>query len=176
MSEIWYEEVPASQRIGQGDIFPNMHIYSVVPQIITDIDPTPNVNHFESPVIILTQACDLENEPVAESVVCAILLPVKGQSWSFVSNVLSGKKPALHIIDEYHSAAVNFAYHIVDFSDLYTVQYSVLNQVRELFPYRLRLKSPYLEYASQRFGNYFSRIGLPKGIEQNRIKTFVQEE
>lgn len=175
MSEIWYEEISSNSPISQGDIFPQLHIYSVVPSSVTNFDPEPDVEHFESAAIILTQACDLENDPPAESVVVATLWPVRGKSWNFVSNVLKGHTPALHILNEYTSESVNFEFHYIDFSDLYTIPYSVLNQARESLPIRLRLTSPYVEHASQRFGSYFSRIGLPKGIVEDRIKQFVRE-
>lgn len=175
MSELWYDEVPASQRISQGDIFPNMHVYSVQPEKVLERDDSPIVNHFVATVIVLTQACDLENDPV-QSVVVATLDPIKDMSWKFVSSVLAGRRPAYHILHEYHSDNVMFQYHMINFSDLYTIPYTVLDEARKLYPYRLRLKSPYLEHTAQRFGAYFSRIGLPKGINEAHIKAHLRDE
>lgn len=77
MSYCWYKELSSADRISQGDIFyPSIHIYSPSPSIVIEVDPEPDVDHFEAPVIILTQACDLENEPVAESVVVSVLRPI----------------------------------------------------------------------------------------------------
>ena len=175
MSDCWYKELSAADRISQGDIFyPSIHIYSPSPSIVIEVDPEPDVDHFEAPVIILTQACDLENEPVAESVIVSVLRPINDLSWSEVSSIMAGRRPAYHLLNEYLSATSYFPFHLVNFSDLHTISYAFLDEMREHIQTRLRLQSPYLEQTAQRFGSYFSRIGLPRDIDKDRVKEFLQ--
>lgn len=176
MSDCWYKELLAAAPISQGDIFyPSIHIYSPSPNKVTEVDFEPDVEHFEAPVIILTQACDLEHDPVAKSVVVSVLRPINDLKWKDVSNIMAGRRPAYHLLNEYRSDASYFPFHLVDFSDLHTVPYVFLDKMREHTRTRLRLQSPYLEQTAQRFGNYFSRIGLPQDIAQDRIKEFLRD-
>ncbi len=173
MSHSWYKELSTADPITQGDIFyPSIHIYNTIPATVTEVDMEPEVENFSAPVIILTQACDLENEPVAESVVVSVLMPINNLSWSVVSSIMAGRRPALHLLNEYHSDTSYFPFHIVNFSDLHTIPYMFLDKMRKHIQTRLRLQSPYLEQTAQRFGNYFSRIGLPQDIDKARVKAF----
>jgi hypothetical protein len=174
MSDSWYTELPKSERISQGDIFyPGIFIYRVMPSSVTVIDNAPEVEIFEAPIIILTQACDLENEPIAESIVVGVLRTINDLSWDKVSNIMAGRSPSTHLLNEYHSDNSSFPFHVINFSDLHTVAYSFLDEMRKHIRTRLRLQSPYLEHAAQRFGSYFSRIGLPRDIDKKRVKDFL---
>jgi len=176
MSDSWYEEISAAEPISQGDIFyPTIDIYSVVPRTVTEIDTEPEVQMFKVPIIILTQACDLENEPIVESVVVSALMPINDLSWSTVSSIMVGRRPSLHLLNEYCSDTSFFPFHIVNFSDLHTVPYSFLDEMRRHIRTRLRLQSPYLEQTAQRFGSYFSRIGLPQGIDKDRVRKCLEK-
>lgn len=109
MSDCWYKELSSADRISQGDIFyPSIHIYSPSPSIVTEVDPEPDVDHFEAPVIILTQACDLENEPVAESVVVSVLRPIDDLRLSDVTNIMAGRRPTDDVIITWSAGLIVF--------------------------------------------------------------------
>ena len=91
-------------------------------------------------------------------------------------DVLDGRRPAYHLLNEYHSDTSNFPFHIVNFSDLHTIPYTFLDAMRQHIQTRLRLQSPYLEQTAQRFGSYFSRIGLPQDIDKDRVKAFWKNQ
>lgn len=93
----------------------------------------------EAPIIILTQACDLENEPIAESVVVGVLRTINDLSWDKVSNIMAGRSPSTHLLNEYHSDNSSFPFHIINFSDVHTVAYSFLDEMRKHIRTRLRL-------------------------------------
>ncbi len=177
MSNSWYQELSPTDPISQGDIFyPSIHIYNTIPATVTEVDMEPEVENFSAPVIILTQACDLENEPIVEFVVVSVLRSINDLPWSTVSSIMAGRRPAYHLLNEYHSDTSNFPFHIVNFSDLHTIPYTFLDAMRQHIQTRLRLQSPYLEQTAQRFGSYFSRIGLPQDIDKDRVKAFWKNQ
>lgn len=54
---------------------------------------------------------------------------------------------------------------IIDFRVTFTVPYDFLKQFAAFQGKRLRLRSPYREDISNRFGHFFSRVALPKAID-----------
>lgn len=159
----WYTEIEPTVKISQGDILFDCPIFQVDPKSVAAEDPSKITNVetliFTDDVIVLTQACELEQDN-ADMVVVAQLQTVKGLSWEFVSSVSAGRRPALSLIGK-HEGLLRMNYKIVDFRTLYLVPTETVNNFAKHHGIRLRMNTPHRELLSQSFGNYFARIGLP---------------
>jgi hypothetical protein len=165
----WYKEISPGEPISQGDIFFDCPIFMSLPTI-NPSDPR-NITEVETiidnaDVVVMTQACDLENRKT-ESVVVAMLwdpLEMKLENknrWEFISEVHAGRRPNYALIGKHSSENITMRYKIVEFSRIFTLPYEFLMNFSEYHGLRLRLNTPHRELLSQQFGNYFSRIGLP---------------
>jgi hypothetical protein len=123
-------------------------------------------------LIVITQSCDLANEPYPQFVVLCPTYSIeefesinenfkkKGQ-WN---NVLKGRIAGLHLLASPTEPANNREALVVDFREIYSLPHDYLiRHVNELEPH-WRLRSPYLEHFSQAFARYFMRVGLPSDI------------
>jgi hypothetical protein len=189
----WYIEVQPSEKISQGDIFINCPIFTPRPKMIffegesgiywdiesldTDIE-TANI-------VVLNQACDLQNRPPEQLIVAPIndilTMPLKENTnrWSFIKEVYSGKRPNYSLIGDYKkegSENLHMNYQIVDFSNVTILPYVLLDEYRVKIGKRLRLNTPHRELLSQQFGNFYSRIGLPNEdyIREETLKQIVK--
>lgn len=169
----WYSPINPDKPISQGDIFFNCPVFIPAPDYnFTDLKNIKQANfkHGTSDIIILTQACDLNlnngGEPNVRNVVVAKIDDAKGETKGFLSDVRKNQRPAYHLISK-HEVEPVMNYQVVDFSELYTLPYALLDAFREFHGPRLRLNSPYLELLSQRFGLFFSRVGLPDKFSIN---------
>jgi hypothetical protein len=76
MTDSWYEEVAASAKLTQGDIIENCPIVTWIAQPfqLEGRDERNNlrgmVDAVEADVIVMTQACDIEQEKVNNVVLC----------------------------------------------------------------------------------------------------------
>ncbi len=76
MTDSWYEEVEASAKLTQGDIIENCPIVAWASQPIQlegneeSISLIGMVEAVEADVIVMTQACDIEQEKVNNLVLC----------------------------------------------------------------------------------------------------------
>jgi hypothetical protein len=67
----------------------------------------------------------------------------------------------LHVIGN-HAGNININFQVVDFTSIFTMPYRLLNDFKIVQGNpRLRLNTPHREYLNQRFGSFYSRIGLP---------------
>ena len=55
---------------------------------------------------------------------------------------------------------------IVSFKEVYSLPLVYIKKKASSLENRYRLKTPYLEYFSQGFGKYFSRVALPREIQR----------
>lgn len=98
----WYNEIQPNEPISQGDIFFRLPLFSVDTERIdlTDIENVDNigVEMKIANVIVLSQACDIQQGNVTSIMVaeigdiCLMELDEGINRWSFVSEVLSGKR------------------------------------------------------------------------------------
>lgn len=182
-SSNWYLEVDASEKISQGDIFLNCPIYKLEPGDLSSIgydleklksvgDEERDINWYYADLVVMTQACDLENNPVENIVLCDLIdindnigHKTYNQKKDFIGKVHAGRMPGYSLIENYTGANVNLHmdYKIVDFAEITTLSYVYLEKFLEYHKEgkRLRLNTPHRELLSQKFGNYFARIGLP---------------
>lgn len=182
MSDIWYTVVDNSKKLTQGDILVDLHIPVVNSTTLNESEPELNI-HAES-VVVMTQACDIENGKVSDIVVCGMQAisehkqnwisaqeakaqPTRNEDWKKERNrIRSGQFNNLAMIDKFMSSEVSQDVQIVNFAFLYMLPVEYLEQwISERTDKRLRLKSPYLEYVSQSFARFFMRVGLPARIE-----------
>jgi hypothetical protein len=189
MSDTWYEEVEASESLTQGDIIEKCPIlvWTSEPLRPRDggehLDLEGMVEAVETDVVIMTQACDLEQEKVANVVLCPHLslseyrevweeaMRLQRQnptqkSWSsHCRRICDGQSWNLTMLDAGRCETLSTEHRIVDFAEVFTVPRrfleSFLEQRGEL---RLRLRPPYREHLSQAFARYFMRVGLPVGV------------
>jgi hypothetical protein len=141
------------------------------------------VEAVEADVVIMTQACDLEQGKVTNVVLCPHLslsefredwentMRRQGQnptqkSWSrYCKHICDGQIWNLTMLDAGSCETLSTEHCIVDFAEVFTVPRrfleSFLEQRGEL---RLRLRPPYREHLSQAFARYFMRVGLPVGV------------
>lgn len=165
-----YNSIEPSEFISQGDILFNF------PILIAGIEEIHNLPDFStesiksqayfdilrSDVIIMSQACDLANEPErsrkpVDSVICASIFPINKYSKSLVTETNSNRKPGYYLLHKDDSLLTKS--YIIDFTRLYTIPYDLLNSFANKQSIRIRPANPLLEQISHHFGNFFSRIG-----------------
>lgn len=175
--EEWYQEIESSEKISQGDIIFNCDVISPkVSKEEENIDSNQiilDAELFNVDVIVLTQACDLKNSKV-ENVLLARVIPADTEKNTVDIN--KGKSPRYHVLKCKTNGQVSMEYKFIDYSSLFVMPLKYLEQKKTEFGKRLRLNSPYREYVSQRFGVYYSRIGLPIDIKEIEIKDYFKQK
>ncbi len=120
----WYEEVDAGMPLTQGDIIPNF----IVPMVVTDIKPPFfSMIGAEFPVIVMTQACDLEQNK-AKNISFCVLEPLSEFSKKLLldeaeavakQNIPKGKEDEVKINRE----------ELINFSDLKNGKQKRINSI-----------------------------------------------
>jgi len=165
----WYESVSGSE-LAQGDCIPNCPILK--PQydsaLTRDDDPPGIVLKSDVAIydcVIMTQACDLEQEKVEDVVLC----PYQDLG-SFLTDhpkystekMRRGDMPGFHMLNECPDPAMRVS--VVTFHEIFSVPKGFLEGLAEMRGPRPRLLPPYREHLSQAFARYFMRVGLPLEI------------
>jgi len=184
----WYESVSANLPVTQGDILrqvpvPFTQAHSVGPNFMMS-------GIYLIDAIVVSQACDLENEKVDNVILCPIdtlkdmhrlILASenknnssfdfektsKGSKESVINKLNAGHYLQFYVLNKdtkYPGGGLN-EYHIVNLKELYTLPLGVLNHwLAHQSGLRLRLLPPYREQLSQAFSMTFMRIGQPQGF------------
>jgi hypothetical protein len=192
MTNDWYETVDAISKLTQGDIIldcPILTWKSEIPQLMSSQSELEvlqaSVDAIQADVIVMTQACDLENNKVDNIILCPhFSLSNYKQDWEeamkhqgqnpsekawrrLCDDIKDGYMWNLTMLNEYRSESFSMEHRIVDFHDIYTIPRdfleSLLQQRRQP---RLRLLPPYREHLSQAFARYFMRVGLPISVRK----------
>lgn len=186
MSDKWYQDVKADTPLTQGDLISNCPVltWGLSSLEFSGADETETlrgaVTAVRADVVVMTQACDLENDKVSNLILCPHLgLAEYRRAWerqmdeekqsgsaknwaSFCDRLRNGFIWNLALLNSGSSGDLTTDHRIVDFHEVYTVPRSFLES---LLKYRgqarLRLLSPYREHLSQAFARYFMRVGLP---------------
>jgi hypothetical protein len=176
----WYETLRNSGEIRQGDFMPNCPI--ILP---------PNNFNFENgqllidqelvmktlDAVVVSQSCDLENDKIEIVLVCPFYsidyffesLPQSDRVGKGREKILralkQGNLPAYHLLnrDEVNDIT-NFL--IVDFRNVYGINFEFLKTYSPTLAKRQRLLPPYREHLSQAFARFFMRVGLPNDIAE----------
>jgi hypothetical protein len=185
----WYEIAGANVKITQGDLITNCPVVRWSPNPIelktgqevktlrSSIDVT------RSDVVVLTQACDLENNKVRNVTLCPHLsldryreewektMKERGQTkfdkaWvRTCEDIKNGYIWNLAMLNEGGAGDLSITHRVVDFADVYTLPRNFLESLLlSRDQPRLRLCPPYREHLSQAFARFFMRVGLPTGI------------
>ena len=180
----WYRELYNSAELTQGDIIfdckipiPNLSVYDAIQNNYEEsLEP---IEVKSANLIILSQACDIENGKIDSIVLC----PVWKLSDLMETNdyykkkdgresLRQGKEPSYHLLNEYSSENRIFDYSVVDFHQIYTLPKLYLVEIAKKLKSRLRVLPPYREHLSQAFARYFMRVGLPSDISKEDIKNY----
>ena len=167
----WYENISLNNSLEQGDFIQNCPI--VIPPIQFDSTEEIRVDVKLIDSIVLSQSCDLSNGKI-ELVLVSPYFTLK----SFLDQILNGndsqkakrnlidnlKKGQIHSYHLLNKTSQNEDYIVVDFRNVYGVQFEMLKQLALTFENRTRLLSPYREHLSQSFARYFMRVGLPQDL------------
>jgi hypothetical protein len=192
MANSWYEIVSADTPLTQGDIIFDCPVVCWASKAV-EFDISQAQQKLESlvlatkvDVIVMTQACDLENNKVQNVILCPHLsLERYREYWerAMEQKDKEGKKPNqkqwqracedikngynwnLAMLNEEHIQELSLTHRVVDFHEVYTVPRIFLASLLVARgESRLRLQPPYREHLSQAFARFFMRVGLPTGI------------
>jgi hypothetical protein len=190
MNEQWYRVAEPDERLTQGDIIFRCPLLNWNPEAVQVTSPSSNaeevqqlVRPFESDVIVLSQACDLEQDHIENVVLCPHmplsehrehweeLERARGQvpstkGWrSHCNDIRDGYVWNLCIIrldDQIPGLEEN---RVVEFREIFTAPRLMLESLlRERKEKRPQLIQPYREHLSQAFARFFMRVGLPAAV------------
>lgn len=174
----WYEVLTNSQELQQGDFIQQCPI--VIPPTylpkngeIIDID----IQCINS--IILSQSCDLSGDG---KIINVLVCPYKGlknfleglppdrvqnskAKERTISNLKQGQFPAYHILNKSSEFSFLSDYQVVDFRNVYAVNFDALKSFASKCSERARLLPPYREHLSQAFARFLMRVGLPQDFK-----------
>ena len=191
MPDAWYDIVAPDITLTQGDLIFDCPLLAWqvdalrlegkgVSEILENA-----MSAIQADAVVMTQACDLEQEKVENVIVCPHIdldeyfaawksnMESAGQkttdkAWkSRCNNICNGYIWNLAMLNDCQINRSNIGVRIVDFSEVFTVPRSFLEfllQQREHS--RFRLLPPYREHLSQAFARFFMRVGLPISIEK----------
>lgn len=184
MADPWYEAVSGDAGILQGDLILAcpLLVWKQDPQIEGEGNDEELASLFEivaEDVVVMTQACDLEQGKVTEVVVCSMHSLEEMQTLWARSQQGAGEKAWRKFFDKINSGSVwNLAvlnrgevnglkttHRVVDFHDISTIPLKYLQKIAAKRGTRLRLRPPYREHLSQSFARYFMRVGLPASVD-----------
>jgi hypothetical protein len=189
MTEGWYTAVAPETPLTQGDFILDCPLLAwAARDVVLDVGPEGEffraaTRAIRADVVVMTQACDLENHKVSEVILCP-QLPVSeyrgyweeqmiarnqtptARAWrNHWSDICDGYLWNLAMLKAGRAAGLATEHRIVDFHEVYTVPREFLESLngRRAQP-RLRLLPPYREHLSQAFARFFMRVGLPVAI------------
>lgn len=192
MSEGWYDIVDASVPVTQGDIIFDCPLISWQPspielqgeQLAEVLKDT--VISTLADVVVLTQACDLEQHKVDHIILCphhtlgeyqmlweeemrSRKQNITTRSWkSHCKDICDGFIWNLTMLNNFEMNEHTIDIRIVDFHYVYTVPRIFLESLlAQRNKKRFRLLPPYREHISQAFARFFMRVGLPVDIKED---------
>jgi len=163
----WYKVVINDDTLEQGDILNDCPI--VIPS--QDIATNSEVVIKTYDVIVMSQSCDLEQKKLD----LVLVSPIWEMS-DFEKNnsFYRGEKakealrrgfiPGYHLLNKSAISGFEKDYLVVDFRNVYGVNFDFIVEFSSNQEKRLRLLPPYKEHLSQAFARFFMRVGLPSEI------------
>lgn len=193
MTDPWYDVVKPGTPLTQGDIIKECPV--LVWNAKASSDPANGggssllerlqglANAEAADVVVMTQACDLEQGNVSNVVLCSHYAldefrniweqdrlannkKANNDSWkTFCKSVKQGFAWGLSLLNEYVEGEATTQVRIVNFQDIHTIPREFLELLlAERSGQRLQLRSPYREHLSQSFARFFMRVGLPTAV------------
>lgn len=171
----WYEIV-SGQDLEQGNLLFGVDVPVPATNLSAPLAPDETevlIHTFD--LVVMTQSCDLEQGNLTDVVVCphwdiedAEKLDPKLRSKGALIEIAKGRRPRYRLLERSTLDDPTMGVRIVDFGRVYSLPLGYLKQLLQDQTERLRLCSPYREYLAQAFGNFFMRVGLPRGIDLPR--------
>lgn len=173
----WYEVIEKTEEITQGDILKNCPV-----AILSELTEAKEDQVIDAQVtfingIILTQACDIQNNKVENVILCGITSKSEYESQQSalgvpsakirgsLQSIIKGQQHAYSIINNFVSDEFTEDYYIINFKDIFSIPIELARKIALNNEKRLRLCPPYREHLSQAFARYFMRVGLPINIK-----------
>lgn len=182
----WYSCVTAETSLTQGDLIADCPVIAWKPGPL-NLSGSEESEFLKgatiairADVVVMTQACDLENNKVDNVILCPHISisdyrtawedekkklnqnPTKRAWESLFKDICDGYIWNLTILNAGESGELNTEHRVVDFHDVYTIPRSFLESLlKQRGRPRLRLNPPYREHLSQAFARFFMRVGLP---------------
>lgn len=178
MEYTWYEVLNRSDELQQGDFIPECPIAVPPSEIIVEGEEI-DIEIQLIDAIVLSQSCDLAGEgKVTNVLVCPYKslksfledLPhentvSKKARKSVIENVKRGMLPPYHLLNKSENILFLSDYQVVDFRNVYAVNFQALKRVAFRLSSRVRLLPPYREHLSQAFARFLMRVGLPQDFK-----------
>lgn len=171
----WYEHCTADDNsLQQGDFVEECPIAIPPSHIEENGEVDIDIQKIDS--IVLSQSCDLEHGKIGNVLLCPYYslaywldsLPENQQSKKArrkaVKNLKSGHYAGYHLLDTIEEEKSLGNYIVVDFKNVYGINYTLLQDIVIETERRVRLLPPYREHLSQAFARYFMRVGLPQDL------------
>ena len=191
MANPWYEKVASDTSLTQGDLISDCPLIgwasdSLEREHLDDAEVLKTATTaVRADVAVMTQACDLEQERVANVIVCPHVslgehrtlwqetMREKNQNptekaWrSYCDDIRDGFNWNLTLLNAGDAEGLQTEHRIVDFHEVFTVPRSFIESLllQRADP-RLRLLPPYREHLSQSFARFFMRVGLPVPVDR----------
>lgn len=175
MNYPWYEVVEG-EEISQGDIIKDCPVVIIPPvgDVSEDVEIEATMQTID--VIVMTQACDLEQGNVTNVILCGLsnakaVKTNKGKApdINFFTGVKNGRNVSIHLLNKHNGESINCEHQVVDLRQLYSLPLATVKALAAKKGKRLRLLPPYREHLSQAFARVFMRVGLPTDINVNEI-------
>jgi hypothetical protein len=191
MPKAWYEIVGPDISLTQGDVIfdcpllawqDNSLRLEGVDESEVLKDATTGI---QADVVVMTQACDLEQEKVENVILCQHVSLYDHRAIWEVNSRRVGQNPTerawkhhcndicegynwnLSMLNDCKIDGSSIGIRIVFFNEVYTVPRSFLESLLgQRGRPRFRLLPPYREHLSQAFARFFMRVGLPIPIEK----------
>ena len=193
----WWEEVAADAPLMQGDVVENCPVSVFGPDLgLNEADDLATLlDRLQKRVgieflrvIVMTQACDLEQRKVRNAILCPATLieefhkdwteefikrkghtPRPGDWESYLSGMKAGRIWNLTLLQKREAGdgvKLTTTTTVVDFHEVFSLPVDFLELwLRKGGEPRLRLLPPYREHLSQAFARFFMRVGLPIDIK-----------
>lgn len=187
VTDSWFSVVDADEPLLQGDLIGTCPLLAWASEVEFGKGGTEELegaaNAVQVDVVVMTQACDLEQEKVSNVILCPHFglteykatwekdMTSKGQTpspraWgSLCDQITEGFIWNLSMINALEGGLLSSEHRIVDFHEVYSAPREFLESfLQSQGEPRLRLLPPYREHLSQAFARFFMRVGLPTPI------------
>jgi len=165
----WYGVVDGSDALQQGDFLDGCPI--VVPT--SAVEPgNVSAEAIEYDIVVMSQSCDLAHGKTDVVLVCPVwpFEELAAQAEHLRSRkgkdaLRQGNLPGYHLLNRCDLDGFECGPRVVDFRNVYGVEFGALKRLFAAHETRLRLLPPYREHLSQAFARFFMRVGLPVDME-----------
>ena len=190
MCRVWYDLVGPDVPLTQGDLVFDCPVLAWKEEpiaIASEAEAAERLSHhFDTlavDVVIMTQACDLEQENIRNVTLCRLWsLTEYREQWTenrkgtgrrygkeawrnYCGYMKRGFIWNVAMLNQAHVHDEQIEHRIVDFYEVYTLPLEFLRWfAQQAAQPRFRLLPPYREHLSQAFARFYMRVGLPAEI------------